>query len=739
MANFQYVTLVAAGGVPIRLADQNGAPYPTTGQGALVFANGPVLTNAQLNGFVLNSPIGANSNGTQASPAFYILTTDKGIYSQGNGNVSITASNFTMASFDTSGGGTFIDFFSANNTKLDITSDTAGEMIVQTFDTSNNHISMTLNKYSGDVNVGSGSIGVGANLGNLNVHGYASVAKDYSASPAGGDGFAAIYFAGQRASVRAGSGAPTVASTLGTIYLRTDVPGAGIPYFNNDGNTGYDQFVGAAATQTLTNKTLTNPIINGGTVSVSSFQVNKGTITADTPVAITETWNNNTITFHSILTNVTTTSFANPSYLMMLRANTLSKFSVDQTGAVIQAAALTVQSGGADVTGASTFHNLLTASSGITVTAGGLTVSAGGATISAGGLTVSAGGATISGLTAVTGNITATASVSAESGTAPSAGGAQDFGFLVSSTAHLGVFFGTGAPSATQAAGSIYIANTNNTPPYYNLTGSNTWDQLVGLAATQTLTNKTISGAANTLTNIALSSLVTTGTPSSSNFLRGDGAWASPLGVTTQVFTSSGTYTPHAKLLYAVIECVGGGGGGGGVVNGGAATGGSAGSGGAGSYARSTVSAATIGASQTVTIGAAGASGVVGGAGGNGGDTSVGTLVIGKGGGGGGANTSGAAGAGGVLGTGDFTVVGQAGTTGFVLNTTGLTFVVGAGGQSYFGGGLNLVFQSATSVGQGATGRGNGGSGGSTWNAAGGANGGTGSAGVVVITEFWVP
>jgi hypothetical protein len=53
MSNFQYVTLVAVNGTPVRLADQHGAPFPTTGTGALVFANGPTLTNAT---FVGNVP-----------------------------------------------------------------------------------------------------------------------------------------------------------------------------------------------------------------------------------------------------------------------------------------------------------------------------------------------------------------------------------------------------------------------------------------------------------------------------------------------------------------------------------------------------------------------------------------------------------------------------------------------------------------------------------------------------------
>lgn len=44
----EYVTLVAQGGTPVRLADQTGAPYPTTGSGALVFNHRPVIYDATL-------------------------------------------------------------------------------------------------------------------------------------------------------------------------------------------------------------------------------------------------------------------------------------------------------------------------------------------------------------------------------------------------------------------------------------------------------------------------------------------------------------------------------------------------------------------------------------------------------------------------------------------------------------------------------------------------------------------
>lgn len=42
---FQYVTFVASGGTPVRICNVRGAPYPTTGQGAIVFNEGPVFHN----------------------------------------------------------------------------------------------------------------------------------------------------------------------------------------------------------------------------------------------------------------------------------------------------------------------------------------------------------------------------------------------------------------------------------------------------------------------------------------------------------------------------------------------------------------------------------------------------------------------------------------------------------------------------------------------------------------------
>jgi hypothetical protein len=216
--------------------------------------------------------------------------------------------------------------------------------------------------------------------------------------------------------------------------------------------------------------------------------------------------------------------------------------------------------------------------------------------------------------------------------------------------------------------------------------------------------------------------------------------------VKVQTFTSSGTYTPSPGMIYCLVECVGGGGGGGGSTS--VTPGYSGGSGGGGgAYSRALLSAATVGVSQTVTIGVGGAAGAAAaGNGGNGGTSSFGTLVTAPGGSGGAGNAGialpGAGGAGGVAGTGNLSVPGQPGGQPVRINAGG------GGGNSNFGGASGLGFGyggTTLSPGGGAAPNpgvagalyGGGGSGSLFQNiASSNAAGGAGAPGVTIVTEY---
>jgi hypothetical protein len=208
--------------------------------------------------------------------------------------------------------------------------------------------------------------------------------------------------------------------------------------------------------------------------------------------------------------------------------------------------------------------------------------------------------------------------------------------------------------------------------------------------------------------------------------------------VTRQIFTGSGTYTRRPGLLYAKVTCLGGGGGGGGTAGTSANLYAGAG-GGAGSEAYAWLSAATIGASQTVTIGAAGAASSAGNnPGGDGGDSSFGSLCVGKGGtGGGGASSAslGAPGSGGVAGTGDITTTGAPGNTGFYSTVVTALIYSGNGGSSRFGGGAKGVGIGSNNGNAGA-GYGSGGGGALANNTTNTYTGGAGTAGLVIVEEY---
>lgn len=77
-----------------------------------------------------------------------------------------------------------------------------------------------------------------------------------------------------------------------------------------------------------------------------------------------------------------------------------------------------------------------------------------------------------------TGAVTATGQATLNSGTAVPAGGAATAGLLLSSTAGLGVYFGSGVPTLSAAQGSLYMrtdGSTTATRMYINTNGTTGW------------------------------------------------------------------------------------------------------------------------------------------------------------------------------------------------------------------------------------------------------------------------
>lgn len=264
----------------------------------------------------------------------------------------------------------------------------------------------------------------------------------------------------------------------------------------------------------------------------------------------------------------------------------------------------------------------------------------------------------------------------------------------------------------------------------------------------------TVAGQSNVSVSTAMTPVVQASTLAAALSLLGGAPKASPAftvsatlngsplfdSIFVQKFTTSGTYTPTPGMVFAILECWAGGGGGGGVAGSSSVSNG-AGGGQAGGYSRTKVTAAQIGASKVVTIGAAGAGGASGGnTGGTGGDTSVGTLCVAKGGQGGqGVSTS--AGLGGFTsgaGTGDITAGGQAGGNGNGSNATVFYAIGGVGGCAP---GVGVAGQTApaagsTVAGVNASGFAAGGSGGLSAFVSANASGGNAAPGLAVITEF---
>lgn len=212
------------------------------------------------------------------------------------------------------------------------------------------------------------------------------------------------------------------------------------------------------------------------------------------------------------------------------------------------------------------------------------------------------------------------------------------------------------------------------------------------------------------------------------------GAAASTSKISVQTFTASGMYTPTPGTQFVMVECIGGGASGGAALSG-ASDNYQGGGGGSGGYSRSYLTAAQIGTSQLVTVGAGGA--LTSGNGNSGGATSFGGLCVANGGSGGLIGSSGSnpyGGAGAAPGTGDIAVAGTIGGFGIYNNIGTAPYCLpGLGGVGPFGGGTGPSIAASAPA---ATGYGTGGSGGSAYATGATRNGGAGAAGICIVTEY---
>ena len=228
---------------------------------------------------------------------------------------------------------------------------------------------------------------------------------------------------------------------------------------------------------------------------------------------------------------------------------------------------------------------------------------------------------------------------------------------------------------------------------------------------------------ADTLWELSTDGAITIGVTSLSFKLTGSIAGAL---LKQTVFTASGTWTPDAsgRTKVVEVEVVGGGGGGGtaGASNNCVCTAGGQG----GGYARKRIAAASLGATETVTIGAGGAANT------DGGNSSFGAHCTANGGDGASGVTPGSN-AGTATG-GDINITGQRGGTGGVVGAGYTTAPGCSGGGSVMGAGAPGQFGSTGTAAALPGGGGGGGSFGTT--GSGTVTGGAGAAGIVIVREY---
>lgn len=309
--------------------------------------------------------------------------------------------------------------------------------------------------------------------------------------------------------------------------------------------------------------------------------------------------------------------------------------------------------------------------------------------------------------------------------------GAADGYHLAANVGHVSIIGG--------AAGVVYPALPSNPQGYGVNIASGTGADIVvmGVDVTGNLTGGILNGATGTGNSICNNPGMSCGYVSQINVQSF---------CASSCTSTAGPYVPATGMIYAIIECLGGGGAGGSITGQATLSSGSGG-GGSGGYSRTLATASIIGSSLTITLGAGGTPAAAGNNnGGNGGTTTVATVtpvtLCGANGGQGGNfdnNQAGLGGSGGSAGTGN--IIAAAGSTAEtvvdILASAQALGKSGQGGISPWGSqGTNQTAFSSAQAGKAAAGYGAGGSGAAASASTNTAAGGAGAPGLVIITEY---
>lgn len=228
--------------------------------------------------------------------------------------------------------------------------------------------------------------------------------------------------------------------------------------------------------------------ITPATANATPLTLTGGTITAAAPsISVSRTWNNSGVTFTSLLFNITDTASAAGSLLIDLQVGGASKFSVAKTGTLTSVGDVVIgpaptSTGNVTLASSATFPNIAFKNGSTILTQ--LIQNAAGSnffwdipSVTINWRDTLGGGTTVATLNS-NGAFTAVGTITAKSLTAVGAGANTQAFIKASTTANLGVYYGTGDPGFTAAKGSLYVktdATTTTTRLWVNTDGGTTW------------------------------------------------------------------------------------------------------------------------------------------------------------------------------------------------------------------------------------------------------------------------